>query len=376
MCLSCSGSALFFGNFCVASCPANTTAYYNHCVSSDCPVSNCIRCSSLNCLECSAYYKLNTDNNTCTFSFTPSTVVDNIKTGNIIPFPFFAAAVVAIIALAAIKSQFKDMYLPVSLHAAIGLLEVGAVGLWVYFSLLTYKFGEGVYAPLTVVLAALYLLSNLLNLLCYIPIRRDRKYSVWILDHKVSTIVVMCIATVVSFRFSRIQFSKLGGWELFSARLQTTAPFLAYNILTIGSLGYLNLFAVVLCGLISYNQSTMNQLFFSSLEVVLMEVVVLAVALAEVIKPKNYLLEQQEDYIHGNDNDSVKVDSLKCLNEELQSASNLDAEQKNPLAEQFISEKESSNELQSEEIEFQVEEEAGDAASPDSNLNRSRLMDE
>lgn len=261
-------------------------------MSSDCPVSNCLRCSSLNCMECSAYYTLSTSNNSCTFNFTPSNVVDNIKTGNVIPFAFFATAIVTIIVLAAIKSQFKDMYLPVSLYSAIGLMEVGAIALWLYFALQTYKLAESIYGLLAVVIGGLYFLSNLLNLLCYIPIRRDRKYNVWMLDHRASTVVVMCLSTALSFRFSRIQFSKLGGWEVFSARLVSTSPYLFYNILTVCSIGYINLFAIVLCGMISYNQSSMNQLFFSSLEVVLMEVIVLAVALAEVIKPKNYLLEQ------------------------------------------------------------------------------------
>lgn len=225
---------------------------------------NCLKCSSLNCLECSAYFQLNS-NNTCTFNFTPSTVIDNIKAGKIIPFPFLATAIVAILALAAVKTQFKDMYLPVSLYAVVGLTEVGALALWVYFGLQAYALTEGIFGILVLVAAALYLLSNLLNLLCYIPIRRDRKYAVWILDHCLSSTVVMCISTAVSFRFSRIQFSKLGGWELFSAKLADTSHYLYYNVLTVSSLGYLNLYAIVLCGIMSYNQSSMNQLFFSSL---------------------------------------------------------------------------------------------------------------
>lgn len=89
---------------------------------------------------------------------------------------------------------------------------------------------------------------------------------------------------------------------------------------------------------------------------VFIEVAVLAVGLAEVVKPKNYLLEQEQDYIHGNDSDSIKVGSLKCLNEELQSVANLDSISKHSLAEAFVSDKESSHNLNSEEIEIHLEE--------------------
>lgn len=70
------------------------------------------------------------------------------------------------------------------------------------------------------------------------------------------------------------------------------------------------------------------------------------------------------------------MDSLKCLNEELQSANNLEGEQRNSLAEAFISEKENILNLNSEEIEFHVEEEEGEDASPADNLRGSLLMDE
>jgi hypothetical protein len=117
-----------------------------------------------------------------------------------------------IIILAAVKTQFKDMYLPVSLHAWIGLMEVGALCLWLYFVIVGYKFGSDIYALLAVILVGLYFLTNIINLLCYCFIRKDRKYSVWLLDHKFGNVVIMCISTIVSFRFSRIEFSKLGGW--------------------------------------------------------------------------------------------------------------------------------------------------------------------
>jgi hypothetical protein len=64
------------------------------------------------------------------------------------------------------------------------------------------------------------------------------------------------------------------------------------------------------------------------------------------------------------------------LNEELQSANNLEGEQRNSLAEAFISEKENILNLNSEEIEFHVEEEEGEDASPADNLRGSLLMDE
>ncbi len=46
-------------------------------------------------------------------------------------------------------------------------------------------------------------------------------------------------------------------------------------------------------------------------------------SLAEMIKPKGYLLENASDYIHGMDNDTVKVDPLNPI-EELHSGSGID----------------------------------------------------
>lgn len=69
----------------------------------------------------------------------------------------------------------------------------------------------------------------------------------------------------------------------------------------------ISVFAIIVCGIVSYQQTSMNQVFFSSIEVVLLEVMLLFVSLAEMIKPKGYLLENAGDYAHGNDIDSMKI---------------------------------------------------------------------
>jgi hypothetical protein len=76
---------------------------------------------------------------------------------------------------------------------------------------------------------------------------------------------------------------------------------------------YICVLAIIVCGMVSYQQTTMNQIFFSSIEVVLLEVMLLFVSLAEMIKPKGYLLENAADYAHGNEIDSVKIESMKCI---------------------------------------------------------------
>lgn len=68
---------------------------------------NCLTCSGVTCLACSAYYKLNEVNNTCELNLSPSEVISSISQGNIIPFCFLAAAILLVIVLSAVKAQFK-----------------------------------------------------------------------------------------------------------------------------------------------------------------------------------------------------------------------------------------------------------------------------
>lgn len=165
------------------------------------------------------------------------------------------------------------MYLPVGLFALLGPLEAGAIVLWFTFAIKEQFI-------VATVLLALYLVTNLVNLLAYIKIRLDRKYKLWLLDNHWSNIIIMTLSAIVSWRLSRLQFSKIAGWTPFTARLSHNSSYIGYHILSGLSLLYISIFGIVLCCWMSYRQTSMNQLFFSSLEVALIELMMVGVTLA------------------------------------------------------------------------------------------------
>jgi hypothetical protein len=50
-------------------------------------------------------------------------------------------------------------------------------------------------------------------------VQKDKRYQTWIEDHHNFNIFIMVFSLIVTFRFSRIQFSRLGDSDLFQARL-------------------------------------------------------------------------------------------------------------------------------------------------------------
>lgn len=140
--------------------------------------------------------------------------------------------------------------------------------------------------------AGVYVLFNFVGFILHLClIRGDRKYQVWEKqDNCCCSTITLMVSTTVSFRFALIQYSRLGHLESFSAVLSSDRKLLPYNVLAICSIVFICIPNIVFSAWVCYLQSTMNYLFFTSIENGLMAVLIIVFVIAQLIAPKNQML--------------------------------------------------------------------------------------
>ena len=74
-------------------------------------------------------------------------------------------------------------------------------------------------------------------------------------------------------------------------------------MLCILSIFLLDLPAVVVSGLVAYNQVVQNYLFFSSLEVACVCIIMIIINILYLLAPSDYSMRQKGDYLHGSAED-------------------------------------------------------------------------
>lgn len=135
----------------------------------------------------------------------------------------------------------------------------------------------------------------MLGFLLYIYItRKDRKFIVWEKqDNKVASIIVTIIAFIFSFRFIMLKYSKLGELHHFSATLSHDSKLSHQNILAYFSILLISIPAIIISAWIAYLQKSLNYLFFTSIEVSVVSVIMIILSIIQSLSPKNYTLEKK-----------------------------------------------------------------------------------
>ena len=71
------------------------------------------------------------------------------------------------------------------------------------------------------------------------------------------------------------------------------------TILAYLSIVFISLPAIGLAGYITYLQTSMNYLFFTSIEVAVIGVIMIILSILQALIPKKYILEKKDDYKQG-----------------------------------------------------------------------------
>lgn len=144
-------------------------------------------------------------------------------------------------------------------------------------------------------LVGVYFGFNVLGFLLYIYItRKDRKFIVWEKqDNKVASIIVTIIAFIFSFRFIMLKYSKLGELHHFSATLSHDSKLSHQSILAYFSILLISIPAIIISAWIAYLQKSLNYLFFTSIEVSVVSVIMIILSIIQSLSPKNYTLEKK-----------------------------------------------------------------------------------
>ena len=231
------------------------------------------------------------------------------------PFPFVIASIVIIVLAFLIRLQFPKMFAPLFIYSFMGIAEAGLLALWIaliYFKTIEdSKLGE--YLGLAaLVLCLTYCCLNVLGFFLFLfLVRRDRKYRVWEKqDNLCSSITITVVALLVSFRFGLLKYSKLGNLQRFSATLAADSKITHENILAYLSIGIISVPAIAISGWISYLQVTMNYLFFTSMEVTILSIMMVIISILQTFTPKGYVMENKDEYRQGHDHHNIEGESL------------------------------------------------------------------
>ena len=194
------------------------------------------------------------------------------------------------------------MFAPLFMYSFMGLAEIGVLGLWIG---LIYtreietdeesKLGDYLKLAATI-LCFVYVCFNILGFVLYLAItRNDRKYRVWEKqDNRCASIIVTIVALLLTFRFSLLKYSKLGHLQKFSATLAADSRLTHENLLAYLSILCISIPAIAISGWISYLQTTQNYLFFTSMEVTILEVIMIIISIMQSLSPQGYALEKKD----------------------------------------------------------------------------------
>jgi|688.fasta_scaffold387717_1 hypothetical protein len=87
-----------------------------------------------------------------------------------------------------------------------------------------------------------------------------------------------------------LKYSKLGHLQKFSATLSHDSKLNHENIMSYISIGLISIPIVVIAAWTSYLQNKMNYLFFTSLEVAVISVIMIILSIVQSLSPKGYTL--------------------------------------------------------------------------------------
>jgi hypothetical protein len=90
-----------------------------------------------------------------------------------------------------------------------------------------------------------------------------------------------------------LKFSKLGDLHHFSATLSHDSKFSHITILAYMSIILISLPAGVIAAWIAYLQKSLNYLFFTSIELTIIAVIMIVLSIIQSLSPKGYTIEKK-----------------------------------------------------------------------------------
>ena len=208
------------------------------------------------------------------------------------------------------------MFAPLFIYAIAGLAEVGCLALWITLmwiysvdatdlgTLIKY-IGSGI--------GGIYIIFNILSFILFLAlVRNDRKHRQWeAQDNKCSSVVITCIAFLLSFRFSLLKYSRLAHFQAFSATLSNDNRLSHYNGMGVAGIILINLPNVAISAWVAYLQTKMNYLFFTCIENSVISVIMIVICIAQLLTPKGFVLEKKNEYKQGQDSENLEGPSLE-----------------------------------------------------------------
>lgn len=120
------------------------------------------------------------------------------------------------------------------------------------------------------------------------------------------------ISFLTSHKLSKIIFSKYFGFSFFSAKLQDVKAFFPFNVLLGISVIVTSLPIIGAAGLAAYDDVIKEQLFISSIDTIIVTVLMILFAICDTQKPGNYFEPEQNALnttYHVKLNDTTAIDN-------------------------------------------------------------------
>lgn len=142
---------------------------------------------------------------------------------------------------------------------------------------------------------ALYLVFNLISIiLFFLYVWSDRLFNNWMHQGHICSVFLTCLfGFLCSFRFIALIFSRLANRQSFSAVISNHEKYMPSNIVCALSILLLDIPSIVVAGLIAYNQIQQNYLFFSSLEVAAVCLIMIIINILYLLIPSDYSLRKK-----------------------------------------------------------------------------------
>lgn len=206
------------------------------------------------------------------------------------PIPFTIASVVVLIACLMSKLQFTNTFMSGAIYSLIGIIETGSLGYFLYLYFINFFVTSTL--PFFVGGAALayLILLNVLGViiqncsLCY-----DKDFKMWYAEgsHKLATIIVNILSTLINHKFRNILFCKLFSLGIFSAKLLSLNQFKVINVFSFLSL--LHSGAAIFAASVAITSATPStQPFYACIDVIVATGINTILAFFNILKPKDY----------------------------------------------------------------------------------------
>ena len=246
------------------------------------------------CLSsCPTSYQPSDDYTTCVKKAAVLLLENGLTQKSFVPFPYLIITFIVGISVVIAKFQTHETFVAGALTGICSLVEWSS---WVTLLIINERSNSAVlqnkYSQL---ITAALVLNLLCNIASYIAYRRhllvDAEFQQWLESSPVNrhtNNIVRFFSLLVSHKFGRIVYSRYFGFSFFKAKLSSIDSLFHMNLVSGLSLLIVSIPMFAASGALAYYQSTEQQLFITSLDVVCVTIIMIIFMICETQKPKNF----------------------------------------------------------------------------------------